>query len=143
MPPNYRYIKVSPIAGALGAEIKNVYIGQPMERQVVSEIRQAFLDHLVIFFRNQELAPQEQLAFAQQFGEPMAYRQMKGLPECPLITAVIKLEQVNFGGVWHSDTSYLQHPPMASILRHRDSTIRRRHAIRQPEYGLREPLGGS
>jgi taurine dioxygenase len=68
MPPNYRYIKVFPIAGALGAEIKSVDIAQPLEREVVSEIRQAFLDHLVIFFRNQELTPQEQLAFAQQFG---------------------------------------------------------------------------
>ena len=127
MPPNYRYIKVFPIAGALGAEIKSVDIAQPLEREVVSEIRQAFLDHLVIFFRNQELTPQEQLAFAQLFGEPMAYRQMKGLPECPLITAVIKLEheQVNFGGVWHSDTSYLQHPPMASIL----------YSIETPPFG--------
>ena len=123
----YRYIKVRPIAGALGAEIEGVDIGRPLEREVVSEIRQAFLDHLVIFFRNQELTPQEQLAFAQQFGQPMEYPQMKGLPECPLITAVIKLEheQVNFGGVWHSDTTYLERPPMASML----------YAVEIPPYG--------
>ena len=115
---NYRCIKVRPIAGALGAEITGVDIARPLEGEVVSEIRQAFLDYLVIFFRNQELTPQEQLAFAQQFGQPMEYPQIKGLPECPLITEVIKLEheRVNFGGVWHSDTTYLERPPMASML---------------------------
>ncbi len=124
---NYRYLEVRPIAGALGAEIQGVDIARPLEREVVSEIRQAFLDHLVLFFRNQELTPQEQLAFAQQFGQPMEYPQMKGLPECPLITAVIKLEheRVNFGGVWHSDTTYLERPPMASIL----------YAVETPPYG--------
>jgi taurine dioxygenase len=48
----------------------------------------------------------------------MEYPQLKGLPECPLVTPVVKLEneRVNFGGVWHSDTSYLARPPMASML---------------------------
>ena len=124
---NYRTIDVHPIAGALGAEIEGVDIARPLEDEVVSEIRQAFLDHLVIFFRNQELTPQEQLAFAQLFGQPMEYPLMKGLPECPSITAVIKLEheQVNFGGVWHSDTTYLERPPMASML----------YAVEIPPYG--------
>jgi taurine dioxygenase len=115
---NYRHIKVRPIAGALGAEIQGVDIARPLEPDVVSEIRQAFLDHLVIFFRDQKLTAQEQLAFSKQFGEPMEYPQVKGLPECPFITAVIKLESegVNLGGVWHSDTTYLPCPPMASML---------------------------
>ena len=115
---DYRHIEVRPIAGALGAEIKGVDIARSLEPDVVSEILQAFLDHLVIFFRNQELTPQKLLAFSQQFGQPMEYPQVKGLPECPFITAVIKLEseRVNFGGVWHSDTTYLDRPPMASML---------------------------
>ncbi|MFQ5741445.1 MAG: TauD/TfdA dioxygenase family protein, partial [Acidobacteriota bacterium] len=115
---SYRHIEVRPIAGALGAEIHGVEIARPLEGEVVAEIRQAFLDHLVIFFRNQKLTPQEQLAFAQRFGQAMEYPQLKGLLECPLITPVIKLEheRVNFGGVWHSDTAYLTCPPMASLL---------------------------
>ena len=114
----YRHIEVRPIAGALGAEIEGVNVAQPLEGEVIAEIRQAFLDHLVIFLRNQKLTPQEQLAFAQQFGQPMEYPQLRGLPECPLITPVIKLahERVNFGGIWHSDTTYLERPPMASML---------------------------
>jgi taurine dioxygenase len=123
----YRHVEVHRIAGALGAEIAGVDIAGPLDDEVVLEIRQAFLDHLVIFFPNQALTPQQQLAFARRFGEPMEYPQLKGLPECPLITPVVKLEheRVNFGGVWHSDTTYLARPPMASML----------YAVELPPYG--------
>ena len=62
-----------------------------------------------------------------QFGEPMEYPQLKGLPDCPLIVPVIKLEHEvqNFGGLWHSDTAYLERPPMASML----------YAVEIPPYG--------
>jgi len=115
---HYRHIEVRPIAGALGAEVRGADIARPLEDEVIAEIRQAFLDHLVIFLRDQKLTPQAQLAFAQRFGQPMEYPQLTGLLECPLVTPVVKLahERVNFGGVWHSDTSYLARPPMASML---------------------------
>src|ERR671921_424368 len=94
----YRHIEVRPIAGALGAEIYGVDIARELEAAVVAEIRQALLDHLVIFLRDQKLTPGQQLAFAQAFGKPVEYPQLKGLPECPLITPVVKLphEHVNF-----------------------------------------------
>lgn len=109
---------VRPIAGALGAEIHGVDLARPLAPDAVAAIRAAWLEHLVIFFRGQKLTPQQQLAFARAFGEPMEYPQLKGLPECPLITPVVKLEheRANFGGVWHSDTTYLPRPPMASML---------------------------
>jgi len=115
---HYRHIEVRPVAGALGAVVRGVDIARPLEDEVIAEVRQAFLDHLVVFMRDQKLTPQAQLAFAQRFGQPMEYPQLKGLPECPLVTPVVKLEneRVNFGGVWHSDTSYLARPPMASML---------------------------
>ena len=124
---SFRHIQVRPVAGALGAEISGVDASRPLEAAVIAEIRQAFLDYLVVFLRNQRLTPQAQLAFARQFGEPMEYPQLKGLPECPLITPVIKLahERVNFGGIWHSDTAYLERPPMASML----------YAVETPPFG--------
>jgi taurine dioxygenase len=124
---NYRHIEVRPIAGALGAEIRGVDIAPPLKAEVVGEIQRAFLDHLVIFFRDQKLTPQAQLAFSRQFGEPMEYPQLKGLPECPLITPVIKREheEQNFGGLWHSDTTYIERPPMGSML----------YAVETPPYG--------
>jgi taurine dioxygenase len=124
---DYRHIRVRPIAGALGAEVEGVDAARPLGGEVIAEIRQAFLDHLVIFLRNQKLTPQAQLAFAQRFGQPVEYPQLKGLPDCPLITPVVKLEheRVNFGGIWHSDTTYLECPPMASML----------YAVEIPPYG--------
>src|SRR5688572_3477315 len=103
-------IEIRPIAGALGAEISGVDLSRDLQENIFGEIRKAFLDHLVIFFRGQRLTPQQQLAFAKRLGVPMEYPQLKGLPECPLITPVVKLEheRVNFGGVWHSDTAYLE-----------------------------------
>ena len=124
---NYFHIDVHPVSGSLGAEITGVDISLPLDAEVVSEIRNALLRNLIIFFQNQVLTPQQQLNFAEQFGIPMEYPQLKGLPECPLVTEVIKLEHetFNFGGVWHSDTTYLQQPPMASML----------YAIEIPPYG--------
>lgn len=123
----YQHIDIAPVAGALGAEIRGVDTARPVKEPVIAEIRKALLEHLVIFFRDQKLNPARQLAFAQCFGDPMEYPQLKGLPECPLITPVVKLEdeRVNFGGIWHSDTTYLERPPMASML----------YAVEIPPYG--------
>ena len=94
---------------------------------MVAEIRQALLDHLVVFLPDQQLTAVELLAFSRCFGEPMEYPQVKGSSASPLITEVAKLEheRVNFGGVWHTDTSYLERPPMASML----------YAVEVPPYG--------
>src|SRR5436305_3046376 len=115
---NYRHIEVRPSAGALGAEVHGVDMARDLLPEVVGEVRQALLDHLVIFLREQTATPQQQLAFAKKFGEPVEYPQLKGLAECPYVTPVVKLEHErnNFGGIWHSDTTYLQSPPMGSML---------------------------
>ena len=114
---NYRHIEVRPVAGALGAEIAGVDMARDLDSDVVAEVRQALLDHLVIFLREQTVTPQQQLAFARKFGDPVEYPQLKGLPETPMITPVVKLEHErnNFGGIWHSDTTYLERPPMGSL----------------------------
>ena len=123
----YRHLQVSPLAGALGAEVQGVDLARPLDADVVREIRQALLDHLVIFFHRQQLGPGELLAFAERFGQSSEYPQMKGLPGYPKVIAVTKLEHetVNFGGVWHSDTTYLERPPMGSLL----------YAVEVPPYG--------
>jgi taurine dioxygenase len=84
----------------------------------IREIRAALLEHIVIFFRDQELSPQQLLALAERFGEPAEYPLIKGLPECPLVLPVIKEphERTNFGGIWHSDTAYLERPALGTLL---------------------------
>jgi taurine dioxygenase len=109
---------ISKLAGALGAEIRGVDLSQALSAQQIAEIRAAFLEHLVIVFRDQRLTSAQYFAFARTLGEPAEYPMLKGLPEHPLIIEVLKLEheRVNFGGIWHSDTAYLEIPPMASML---------------------------
>jgi taurine dioxygenase len=111
-------LKVQPIAGALGAEIAGVDLGAELSDATIAELRQALLDHLVIFFRDQDLPPARFLALARHFGTPIEYPFVKGLEGFPEIINVAKLEHetVNFGGVWHADTTYLQEPPMATLL---------------------------
>jgi taurine dioxygenase len=111
-------IEVRPIAGALGAEISGIDLSSDLAEDTVSTIRRAWLEHLVIFFRDQDLTPAQFLAFARRFGKVIEYPFVKGLDEFPEIIPVVKLEheRVNFGGIWHSDTAYLDVPPMASML---------------------------
>ena len=106
------------IGGALGAEIRGVDLSRPLSANTVSDIRRAFLEHLVVFFRDQRLDSEQFLAFGRAMGEPIEYPLVKGLPGYPLIIPVLKLEheRTNFGGIWHSDTAYLEVPPMGSML---------------------------
>jgi taurine dioxygenase len=111
-------IQVEPLSSAVGAEIGGVDIGGPLDDAVIAEIRQAFLAHGAIFCRDQSLSPEQYLRFARTMGEPSEYPFVKGLEGYPEITEVVKEkdERINFGGVWHSDTTYLECPPMGTIL---------------------------
>jgi taurine dioxygenase len=116
-PRRYETITVAPLAGCIGAEIGNVDLAD-LDEATVAEIRQAWLDYLVVFFRDQALDPAAFLAFAKCIGEPVEYPFVKGIDDFPEIITVSKLpnETVNFGGIWHSDTTYLERPPMATML---------------------------
>jgi taurine dioxygenase len=111
-------IEARKVSGALGAEIGGVDLARPLSREDCSEIRRLWLEHLVIFFRNQPLTEKQYMAFAAQFGEPVEYPFVKGLDGYPEIIEVKKLEheRAAFGAIWHSDTAYLARPPMASML---------------------------
>ena len=72
----------------------------------------------MIILRDQVLSSEEYLAFAKKFGTPGVYPFLQNLDGFPEITPVLKkeTETVNFGGVWHSDTTYQPCPPMATML---------------------------
>ncbi len=114
---DYRRITVAPIAGALGAVIGGVDLAD-LDDETVAEIRAAWLRHLVVFFHDQDLDSDQFVAFAKRIGEPVEYPFVRGFDDHPEIIAVTKLptETVNFGGIWHSDTTYLDEPPMATTL---------------------------
>jgi taurine dioxygenase len=125
--PTYRTITVTPIAGALGAEIGGVNLSADLGDDVIAEIRSAWLEHLVVFFRDQLISDDQFVALARRFGDIGRYPMVPGIPGHPEIIAVLKEphETVNFGGIWHSDTTYLERPPSATML----------HAHEIPPYG--------
>jgi taurine dioxygenase len=111
-------IEARRVSGALGAELSGVNLSRPLSPSEFKEVKALWLEHLVIFFRGQDMNEEQYMAFARQFGEPVEYPMIKGLPDFPKIIEVKKLEheRVPFGGIWHTDTAYLERPPMASML---------------------------
>lgn len=111
-------IEVRRLSGALGAELSGVDLAKGADAETVRAIRQALLEHLVVFFRDQDLEPEQFLGFARQMGRVIEYPFVRGLDGFPEITPVVKLEHetTNFGGVWHSDTAYLEEPPLGTLL---------------------------
>jgi len=115
---DYSHIRIEPLSPCIGAEILGVDLSAPLDAGTVAAIRHAFLEHLVVFFRDQSLTPEQYLRFARTMGEPSEYPMVQGMDGHPEITEVIKREdeRVNFGGIWHSDTTYLECPPMGTML---------------------------
>ena len=113
-----KQLRIEPVAGALGAELSGVDLAQPLAPETIAAVRAALLAHGVVFFRDQPLTPGEFLAVGRAFGAVVEYPFVRGIEGFPEVIAVVKLEheRVNFGGVWHSDTSYLEIPPMGSLL---------------------------
>jgi taurine dioxygenase len=109
---------VNRLAGSLGAELSGLDLSQPLRPQDLAALRSAWLEHGVVFLRDQHLSSEQFLAFAQAMGTPVEYPFVKGIDGFPVIIEIKKLEheKVNFGGVWHSDTAYLEQPPMATML---------------------------
>jgi taurine dioxygenase len=111
-------LDIRPLSGAIGAEVLGIDLARELDDETVAEIRRIWLKHLVIFFRDQTLSPERFLGVARRFGKPIEYPFIKGIDGFPEVTPVVKLEHEknNFGGIWHTDTAYLEIPPMGTML---------------------------
>jgi taurine dioxygenase len=117
---------IEPLAGALGAEIHELDV-KSTDAAGWKAIHEAFLRYSVLVFRDQELEPSDLMRVGARFGEPCYYPFVTGLDGYPFIFEVVKEEDetVNFGGNWHSDTTYLPQPPLATLL----------YALETPKHG--------
>ena len=111
-------MEISPISGALGAEISGIDISKKLTNTETLLLQENFLKFKVLFFRNQNLSAQTFVSFAKHFGDPTIYPFIKGLDDTPEVIEIIKTkdDKKNFGGSWHSDTSYMECPAMATLL---------------------------
>ena len=95
------------LSGALGAEIRGIDIKNSSEKNFKVN-NNLLLEHKVIFFRNQEITPEEQLTLAKCFGPLEKHAYVKGRDKYPEIVRIIKdpNEKNQWGEYWHSDVSY-------------------------------------
>ena len=116
-------IIINPTSGSIGAEISGVDLSIDLSDTVFSEIRQTFIEHGLIFFRNQELTPEDHLRFAKRWGEININRFFAKVEGYEQIAEVKKDpdQEINIGGAWHTDHSYDQIPAMGSILLARET----------------------
>ena len=114
----YRYIETHRIAGSLGAVVSGVNLAEPLAPEVLAEIRSALLEHLVIFFRNQDMTPDRLLRFARYWGEIHRHPYIAGMPDHPEVLELAKRpgDKRNFGGDWHTDQMFAPKPAMGTML---------------------------
>ena len=107
---------VTPLSGA-GAEIGDVDIARLSDDEF-AVVHQAFVEHGVIFFRDQELTEADHIAFAQRFSTINVNRFFARHDDHEEIALVIKepKHELNIGGAWHADHSYDAEPALGSIL---------------------------
>ena len=114
-----RSIDVEPIAGALGAEISGVELSEPISESIRAEINEAFHEHLVLFFRNQDLTPQQHAEFAANFAPLVPHPFVQSIDGIPGIIEIVKErdEKTNWGGInLHSDLTFFAEPPIGAAL---------------------------
>jgi taurine dioxygenase len=120
-----RDVRAEPVAGSLGAEIHGVDLAADLDEQVIATIWDELTRHKVIFFRDQRLDDDSQVAFARRLG-PVTVAHPT-VPSVKTNTNVLDVNAANGGRAnsWHTDVTFLDRPPTASVLR----------AVELPPYG--------
>ena len=110
---------------ALGVEIRGLDLSKPTDERTFAAIEQAYNEHGVIFFRNQRISPEHQVAFTRRFGdiEFNIFGERWSVPGCPEIVVVSNITDDGkpigvrrAGENWHSDMCYTARPPRGTML---------------------------
>jgi len=118
-------IEIIPTGAALGAEIRGVDLARPPDDATFAAIERAYDEHGVVFFRDQRLTPQQQVAFTRRFGEIAfnIFGERWSVPGAPEIVVVSNIAEDGrpigvrrAGENWHSDMCYTARPPRGTML---------------------------
>ena len=112
-------LRVTPLSPVIGAEVSGVDLTQALDAAVLTELKDAWANHLVLFFRDQHLTFAQHKALGRCFGELHVHPAAPKDDEHPEILVVHGDDKVKFvaGSLWHSDVSCDREPPLGSILR--------------------------
>src|SRR5215207_4725432 len=102
-------LDIAPVSGAIGAEVHGIDLSGPLSDEAVAAIRRAFNEHQVLFFRDQDLTAEQQLAFGRRFGELGTHPYVDANPQHPEVIDIVTEpdDRTNFGGGWHTDVTFL------------------------------------
>jgi taurine dioxygenase len=110
-------MRILRLTEAIGAVIEGVDLARPLDDETFAEVKAALHEHLVIFFREQQLSPEAQMALASRFGAMEVHEVFTPLPDHREISVLEHdAERPPVSDVWHSDVSYRERPSMASLL---------------------------
>jgi taurine dioxygenase len=113
---DYERIRVEPLTGTIGAEIGGVDLRE-VDDEALAELQRAWLDHKVLFFRDQDLTPAQHVAYAARFGELEVHPFTNNLTDQPEIIVLESTpEKFQAAELWHSDVTFRECPPLGSIL---------------------------
>ena len=113
-------LDILPVAAALGAEVRGIDLTRDLDEPTVAELRQALVNHQVLFFRDQPIESARQQALAEHFGPLQthpAYATVEGHPAITILESTP--EEPTLIEKWHTDMTFRQHPPMGTMLRSR------------------------
>ncbi|MBI3516059.1 MAG: TauD/TfdA family dioxygenase, partial [Proteobacteria bacterium] len=121
-------VRVTRVSAALGAEVSGVDLRR-VDDALFALIHRAWVDHQVLLFRGQSLSDDDLIAFSRRFGaldqapiQENGRRFVEGHPEIYVVSNVLGADGQPIGSLgageatWHTDMSYLEQPPKASML---------------------------
>lgn len=116
----WRHFTACLVSPTIGAEISGVDLRDRLSTELVEELRRAFLDYKVLFFRDQDISSEDHLCFARHFGELEVHPFLPAASESPELVSFAKdRETVGNENLWHSDVSWRVLPSLGSVLRAR------------------------
>jgi taurine dioxygenase len=113
----YRRIAPRPLSPTIGAELHGVGLAAPLDDETLAEVRRALLEYKVIFFRDQDITPEQHVAFARRFGELEVHPFVPHRDGFPEVMVLKKNERLGgYENVWHSDVTWRLAPSLGSVL---------------------------
>ena len=111
-------LTISPLTPTIGAEVRGLDLGQPLDATTIGHLRAALLDWKVLFFRDQDITTEQHLTFARNFGDLEVHPFAPNKPGYPEVLAITHdKDSRGRENTWHSDVTWREKPSLGSILR--------------------------
>ena len=128
----YKILKIEPVGPLVGATVHGVDLANVSDEALRAELRRALADFQVLFFRNQTLTPEQQLALARVYGDPdkakAFFPRLAGQSAVEIVETATNVPRYGTDQ-WHADITFCNIPDGHDALCEKDSASRRRHRL--------------